>query len=425
MNDTTADDKSIKLIEAQIQTKNDEIIELNKSITGLKAKIEAKHEAAETADRDLGKGEKSAITRWTNEIKAIKEEIVQAECTIKELLLQTKPTPSLNESIAPAPATSGPSTAQKLLMQDCSMQPMLTPSLDVSLFCQHMDMLHKTHVEKNGVDEAYFVIQVEQKLYTGYRKEFQNASESTTINTWALMRQHLLKTHKSPTTVFQEFEALHAVDQNPGESLRDFAARLKRKGDEAKTLIKAKFKDERNKDLTCDDLFELQLCNQLVNVMKANPKWRDAFNRIVTTLDSKLTIMDLTDKVNTVLERVHIVEQPVPAAYVAQTQRPDVTNIQSIVQSAVQSFMDKTKNNVMPDQKSAKNKKKKSNWKERIESDPAWAEKCAKETCHLFEKDGKCDRKLCVYSPCSPLLKKAGKSAYVAINAHQPNSSNL
>ena len=215
----------------QVETNRERIKVLEGKIDDCEAKIEAKYELVETADppRDLIPQEQGTITRWKNCIADYKEEIDKRQASIDKLLT-TKPVVVERTHDDSISNQGGRCTSPKWkrLIQDCNQQPTLEPELDVSLFIRNMGMLYTSHVDGvDDINEAEFIKQIEMKLCPSYRIEFQSKTKVTAIETWSAMKDFLLTTFKSNTTIFQELEGLSSLNFTSGETIRNFAARIK------------------------------------------------------------------------------------------------------------------------------------------------------------------------------------------------------
>ena len=93
---------------------------------------------------------------------------------------------------------------------------------------QNIGVLHTSHVDGvDDINEADIIKQIEMKLYPSFRIEFQSKTKMKAIETWSAMKDFLLTTFKSNTTIFQELEGLSSLNFTSGETIRNFAARIK------------------------------------------------------------------------------------------------------------------------------------------------------------------------------------------------------
>merc|ERR1712035_271451 len=107
-----------------------------------------------------------------------------------------------------------------------------------------MNMVYATHIKVTPSLESDFVTLVEQHIATAYRVQLQKYTDDNgRFEKWTDMRDYLLKSHKSCSTIFQELQRVSTMPMKQNESVREFSARVKQISDDAQTVISAKYKE--------------------------------------------------------------------------------------------------------------------------------------------------------------------------------------
>ena len=236
------------------------------------------------------------------------------------------------------------------------------------------------------------------------------------------MRDYLLKSHKSCSTIFQELQRVSTMPMKQNESVREFSARIKQISDEAQTVITAKYKEETREDLTVSSLFELMACESVLRQMQAHPKLRHDYNTIVNELDGCMTLETLGHKASKIADRqVNIDLTADPRTFLSQNKPiPDPmaemckqmnAQIQKQFALMAKQFtpgtgqVDGVKSDMTKEQRKAWNKEK---W-----TNPEWRKKVADNECRNFRDKQQCTRKSCPFKPCNKMT--TGNTLYTTL----------
>ena len=208
------------------------------------------------------------------------------------------------------------------------------------------------------------------------------------------------------------------------ESVREFSARVKQIGDEAQTVIIAKFKEQTTEDLTVGGLFELMMCDSVIRQMQAHPKLRHDYNTIVNDIDDCVTLETLGHKASKISDRQVTVDLTAdPRTFLTQKQvTPDpmvevckqINVLQKQYSLMAKHFDPKVKQ--VDGAKSDSKPDKRKTIKEKM-SDPEWCLKVADYECHKFRDNKKCERPICPFKPCNK--RTTGNSLYSTIGDFQ------
>ena len=312
----------------------------------IRAKIDAKlieQNVGEDLDESgLEPAQKTTLTRWRNELVKLEQQIItlhaaeeakrqeQKEAELQKRLEMEKATLMLFEH-KPGPVSGGdknvakaePAGNLKLLKSDMDQQPELTPRLDVAIFVRKMGVVYKSHVEGEPSLLKTFLMMVEQKMHTSYRQTFQARDASVTVDTWAAMRDYLLRTHKSNSTIFQELGQFNELQLEKGEKLTDFGARIETVGAECKIVIAAKFKEMCKREMNVDDLFDMLYSDTFIKSLQSNTRYSAYYNDIVRDLDTCYKVSDIAARASTMAKRKVDTESLVSSSTVLMAKSPD------------------------------------------------------------------------------------------------------
>ena len=402
-----------------------EILELQRRITAhhttidkLEEKIEEKLALVDDDEEKLKGGNKSAVTRWRNKITKIEADIAKCETAIEKaearlLKAEGKGTSNQAQSGGGSQET-GVSKAVKNLTRDIEAQSKFSPQVDVSVFAQTMTMVWNTHVKNNISIEADFVSLCEGRIDRVYRIPMQSYTEANgSFSTWEEMKTYLLSTHRSCTTIFQELAKMD-LPRRHNENGREYAGRLDQMGDEALTIISAKFKQITGQEMGVPDLFEIMKCGSYIRMMQADHVLRDVYNQIAQHLDETVTLKELAQKSSTVVDRQVSTEAE---TYMASKVK-DSNQMDSLIEkfSAMEKKMTLLAKSNGHDSKSSgehKPKKKSSKPSTRVPMSE-WSkdkiESVRDVACLNITNRGTCERKVCHFHPCN--RKSSGQSMF-------------
>ena len=384
------------------------------SISDFEQKIDAKQAEVNYDDTKLTSGIKGHITKWEKKINELKEQISKDEAIVAALRLKTENTPSSGGGGSTSSSSTGMSKEVKNLKHDFSCQPMFSPPMDVSLFVRSMQMLYNSHVKHNSNLELDFVSSVESKIDTCYRIELQAYVESNgRFMTWAKMKEYLVNTHRSATTIFQELARVTSLPMRANESIKEFAIRIKQANDEAKTIIASKYKEQTSTNLTVDSLWELIGCDSIVRSMQSSSKYRHDYNEICNTIDDCVTIDKLSQKASKVADRRMNLDDTVheSQSYLSSKQHSSNNDLVAMEKRLAATFKEQmalmAKSN---DPKTQPPKKENKKDKGKFWEDPTWRSKQVNKLCNNIKNDKSCSRTNCPFSPCNK--SNSGKSFY-------------
>ena len=232
------------------------------------------------------------VTRWSTAMVKLSEWINKKQST------------TVVQQQSPTIKTEDAGANSKLMSLDIKQMATLTPSLNVEVFVRQMDTVFTSHVEKNMKLESTFILNIETKLCNDFRTTYQEHCKGTPITSWAEMRVYLLDRHQSTSTCFQELHLASSPRIKENQELRDFVAQVTTNGKERLTVIKARYKkDNDNKEITVDDLFELFLGQTVLRAMQESPKHQRHYHHIAPDLDQCYTLDKLAKKADRLLER--------------------------------------------------------------------------------------------------------------------------
>ena len=292
----------------------------------IRAKIDAKlielNVGPDLDESGLEAAQKGTLTRWRNELIKLEQQIItlhaaeearrqeQKEAELQKrlemeraTLMQFEHKPGLVSGGDKNVAKAEPAGNLKLLKSDMDQQPELTPRLDVAIFVRKMGVVYKSHVEGEPSLLKTFLMMVEQKMHTSYRQTFQARDASVTVDTWAEMRDYLLRTHKSNSTIFQELGQFNELQLEKGEKLTDFGARIETVGAECKIVIAAKFKEMCKREMNVDDLFDMLYSDTFIKSLQSNARYSAYYNDIVRDLDTCYKVSDIAARASTMAKR--------------------------------------------------------------------------------------------------------------------------
>ena len=381
--------------------------ELVKLKNKLEDKIDEKLEKVDYDESKLGTNQ-GAVTRWRKRITETKKDISETRKEI-EKLQQLKTDNSESATQAQSVATT-PSISKELkrLQHDFTTQPRFTPQLDVAVFTRSMQVLYDTHVKCNLSLESDFVKQVEVHIDTSYRIQLQRYVETNgRFSTWKSLKEYLVNTHRSMSTLFMELGKFTNLPMRNHESVRDFCQRLKTAADEAQTIIMSKLKEALKAEPSVQDIFELMQMDSCVRAMQSHPRYREHYNMIVHTIDDCVNLDMLSQKASKIADRsVDIDPMSEPSAYLT-TKSDSKPSSDSMV--AMEKKMEKmmaliaqgqnqnTSSSSMSSGKPKPSKgRKPNNW-----SNPEFRARVADEKCRLYQKKNECNRSNCPYFPCN------------------------
>ena len=388
------------------------------TIEKLEDKIDEKLALIEYDEEKLKGGNKSAVTNWRNKVTKIEADITECKAEIVKVearLLKAENKESSNQDQSGGGSqVTGVSKAVKNLTRDIEAQPKFAPPLDVSVFARTMTMVWNTHVKNNKSIEADFVSLCEGRIDQVYRIPMQSYTEDNgSFSTWAEMKTYLLSTHRSCTTIFQELSKLDQPRRH-NEKGREYARRLNQIGDDALTIISAKFKQITEQEMGVTDLFEIMKCGSYIRMMQNDSNLREVYNQIAQHLDETVTLDELAQKSSAVVDRQVSAEAE---TYMASKVK-DSNQLDSLIEkfSAMEKKMTLlAKSNGQESKSSGEHKSKKksskpstrvpmSEWsKDKIESVRDVA-------CLNITNRGTCERKVCHFHPCN--RKSSGQSMF-------------
>ena len=400
-----------------------ELLELQQRITLFHAtikdcedKLEEKLAAVDYDESKLKSGIKSAVTRWRNKIDEVKQEITDSKAEIEKLrALKTENVESSSQS-----QTGGGgqvSKAVKNLTRDIEAQPKFSPSMDVSIFVRTMTMVWNTHCKNNKGIESDFVNLCEGRIDQIYRIPMQRHIDTNgAFSTWKEMKDYLVTTHRSCTTLFQELAKLN-LPRRRNEAVREYAVRLKQVGDEAFTIIASKFKQTAGEEMKVPDLFELMLCDSLVRQMQADSNLREDYNQIVQHVDDCVTLSSLAQKASVISDR-KVSTDVNPEAYMTSKVKeskqvdPVMEKLSAMEKKMTLLGVNLTKGNEQKPKlpKDSKPIKKYNNSYSKWKPSAEWIKSKENEPCHNFAETRTCDRPVCHFHPCNK--KPNGQSMF-------------
>ena len=246
------------------------VTQFEADIKEVETKIDNMLEKVEHDETKLNSGQKGSVTKWNKKVTNLQAKIDAIEVKISAAN-KTK-----TENSTSSPSQSGGDTketkALKALIKDFQRQPIFAPGVDIAVFVRSMQMLWNSHVKYDSSLESDFTTLVEGHISTAYRIQLQKyTAANARFANWTEQRDYLLKTHKSCSTVFMEIQKFSNIPMRTNETVREYSARVKEAGDEAQTIIAAKYKDETSEDLTVTDVFELMMCDSIIRAMQAHP----------------------------------------------------------------------------------------------------------------------------------------------------------
>ena len=392
-----------------------EIIELRKCISKfidskikLEDKIDAKLDAVDQDETKLGT-HKASVTTWRNKIAKIEADIARYETEIETLRsMKTETTESTNQ-VQSGGGTSPLSKELKTLQHDFSTHPRFSQKLDVAVFTRHMQVLYDTHVADCTGLEGDFVKLVECHIDTSYRVQLQRYVDTNgKFTSWSDLKEYLVETHRSCTTLFQEMSKFTNLPMRMNESVKEFCQRVETAADEAQTIILSKIKEQTEADATVQNIFELMKMDSVVRQMQAHHKYRNDYNMIVNSIDSCITLDMLSQKASKIADRkVHVDEMAEPKAYMNiksdSKPSPDPMLAMEKRMDKMMAMIAQGQNQHVPTPKEKTDKRKSNRVETRNEKwkDPEYRAKVANTPCFYNAKGQNCTRPNCPFLPCN------------------------
>ena len=243
-------------------------------------------------EKELSPNDAGWVTKWSQAMETISTWIVQQNNN------DTKPTTATGENRS----NDGPD--MKAMVADCKALPELNAAINVEVFVRAASLKFDTHVKKKKVLEPHFITQIVMKLCSEFRASHNAHIQSTPITTWVDMEKYLMSKHQSSTTAHQELRMVNDMQMQPHEELRNFAARLESKGSEKLCVIKAKYKrDNKDKELDVEALWQLFMGQTLINNMQASPKYSEHYARVLVDLNGLYRVEELSKKADVLYEK--------------------------------------------------------------------------------------------------------------------------
>ena len=172
------------------------------------------------------------------------------------------------------------------------------PGYEASTFVRNIRNLK--HLADCEITVQYMVDGLSMKLCPEYLSAFIAHHEKTPIKSPEEFAAYIEKAYESKKSVFQYFAELDEYTGKKGESVQDFAGRVRQDIFDLKTVIKSKWVELKKKDdrdftgkLETDDVFDL--LHGLV-VLRHLQNDRECYNYVITRADECLDGGDLANK---------------------------------------------------------------------------------------------------------------------------------